>query len=83
MAEHSIGKITQIIGAVLDIKFADGNLPEINDAIRITRKDGSTLVVEVAQHLGDDTVRCILLHNLFVHKLSYKLPLQLLQNGCR
>ena len=40
MAEHSIGKITQIIGAVLDIKFADGNLPEINDAIRITRKDG-------------------------------------------
>ena len=61
MAEHSIGKITQIIGAVLDIKFADGNLPEINDAIRITRKDGSTLVVEVAQHLGDDTVRCIAL----------------------
>ena len=59
MAEHSIGKITQIIGAVLDIKFADGNLPEINDAIRITRKDVSTLVVEVAQHLGDDTVRCI------------------------
>ena len=59
MAEHSIGKITQIIGAVLDIKFADGNLPEINDAIRITRKDSSTLVVEVAQHLGDDTVRCI------------------------
>ena len=59
MAEHSIGKITQIIGAVLDIKFADGNLPEINDAIRITRKDGSPLVVEVAQHLGDDTVRCI------------------------
>ena len=59
MAEHSIGKITQIIGAVLDIKFADGNLPEINDAIRITRKDGSTIVGEVAQHLGDDTVRCI------------------------
>lgn len=47
MAEHSIGKITQIIGAVLDIKFADGNLPEINDAIRITRKDGSTLVLKL------------------------------------
>ena len=59
MAENSIGKVTQIIGAVLDIKFVEGNLPEINDAIRITRKDGSTLVVEVAQHLGDDTVRCI------------------------
>ncbi len=53
------GKITQIIGAVLDIKFADGHLPEINEAIRITRTNGEELVVEVAQHLGDDTVRCI------------------------
>ena len=59
MAEQNIGKITQIIGAVLDIKFAAGNLPEINDAIKITNKDGSKLVVEVAQHLGDDIVRCI------------------------
>ncbi len=55
----SSGKITQIIGAVLDIKFADGQLPEINEAIRITRTNGEELVVEVAQHLGDDTVRCI------------------------
>ena len=59
MAEQNVGKITQIIGAVLDIKFAAGNLPEINDAIKITNKDGSKLVVEVAQHLGDDIVRCI------------------------
>ncbi|MCM1103656.1 MAG: F0F1 ATP synthase subunit beta [Clostridium sp.] len=55
----SSGKITQIIGAVLDIKFADGQLPEINEAIRITRTNGEELIVEVAQHLGDDTVRCI------------------------
>ena len=55
----NIGKITQIIGAVLDVKFADGNLPEINEAIDITRSNGEKLVVEVAQHLGDDTVRCI------------------------
>ena len=55
----NMGKITQIIGAVLDIKFADGSLPEINEAINITRKNGEVLVVEVAQHLGDDTVRCI------------------------
>ena len=55
----NIGKITQIISAVLDIKFDDGNLPEIYDAIEITRKNGEKLVVEVAQHLGDDTVRCI------------------------
>ena len=61
MAEKSIGKITQVISAVLDIKFPQGGLPEINDAIEITRKDGDTLVVEVAQHLGDDTVRCIAL----------------------
>ena len=53
------GVITQIIGAVLDIRFQDGNLPEIYDAIHIPTKDGKTLVVEVSQHLGDDTVRCI------------------------
>ena len=56
---NNIGKITQIIGAVLDIKFSEGNLPEINDAIRIAAGDGKELVVEVSQHLGDDTVRCI------------------------
>ena len=59
---NNIGKITQIIGAVLDIKFTEGNLPEINDAIRIPLKgeqSGKELTVEVSQHLGDDTVRCI------------------------
>ena len=56
---ENLGKITQIIGAVLDIKFSAGNLPEINDAIKIPLKQGGNLVVEVAQHLGDDTVRCI------------------------
>ena len=59
MADKNIGKITQIIGAVLDIKFANGGLPEINTAINVYRKNGEKLVVEVAQHLGDDTVRCI------------------------
>ena len=47
------GKITQIIGAVLDIKFTEGHLPSIYEAIHITRKNGELLVVEVAQHLGD------------------------------
>ena len=56
---NNIGKITQIIGAVLDIKFTEGNLPEINDAIKVPTKDGKELVVEVSQHLGDDIVRCI------------------------
>ena len=59
MADKNVGKITQIISAVLDIKFTEGKLPEINDAIDIPLKDGGKLVVEVAQHLGDDTVRCI------------------------
>ncbi|MEE1007827.1 MAG: F0F1 ATP synthase subunit beta [Agathobacter sp.] len=59
MADKNVGKITQIISAVLDIKFTEGNLPEINDAIDIPLKNGGKLVVEVAQHLGDDTVRCI------------------------
>ena len=56
---NNIGKITQIIGAVLDIKFTEGNLPEINDAIKVPTRDGKELVVEVSQHLGDDIVRCI------------------------
>ena len=59
MADKNIGKITQVIGAVLDLKFSEGKLPEINEAVEITTKAGTKLVVEVAQHLGDDTVRCI------------------------
>ena len=59
MAELNTGKLTQIIGAVLDIKFPEGKLPEINDAINVPLADGKKLVVEVSQHLGDDTVRCI------------------------
>ena len=59
MAAQNIGKITQVIGAVLDIRFDKGVLPEINDAVEIRRKDGSKLVAETAQHLGDDIIRCI------------------------
>lgn len=58
MAEPNIGKITQIIGAVLDIQFSRGHLPQINEAIKIDTADG-VLTVEVAQHLGDDIVRTI------------------------
>ena len=59
MAEQNTGKITQVIGAVLDIRFDQGVLPEINDAAEIRRKDGSKLVAETAQHLGDDIIICI------------------------
>ncbi|MBR3841010.1 MAG: F0F1 ATP synthase subunit beta [Erysipelotrichales bacterium] len=54
----NIGHIIQIIGPVVDIRFETGSLPALNNAIRI-KKDNIDVTVEVAQHLGDDTVRCI------------------------
>ncbi|MCL2107882.1 MAG: F0F1 ATP synthase subunit beta [Oscillospiraceae bacterium] len=56
----NIGTVVQIIGAVLDIRFEPENLPKLLNAIEIER-DGNAgkLVVEVAQHIGDDVVRCI------------------------
>ena len=53
------GKILQITGAVVDVKFDDGNLPEIMNALSIKMKDGSELVLETAQHLGQGVVRTI------------------------
>lgn len=58
LAEKNIGKIIQIIGAVLDIKFSKENLPALNNAIEIDN-NGTKVVAEVAQHLGDDVVKCI------------------------
>jgi F-type H+-transporting ATPase subunit beta len=57
MAKNSIGSITQVIGAVVDVKF-DGDLPSILNALHIPHQ-GKTLVLEVAQHLGENTVRTI------------------------
>ena len=57
MAKNNIGSITQIIGAVVDVKF-DGELPPILSALHI-QHEGKTLVLEVAQHLGENTVRTI------------------------
>ncbi len=53
------GRVRQIIGAVLDIQFDEGHLPALYNAIEIPKKDGSRLVAEVAQHPGNDVVRCI------------------------
>ena len=58
MQTQNIGKITRIVGVVLDIQFERGSLPGINEALHIRRDEG-LLTVEVAGHLGDDTVRCI------------------------
>jgi F-type H+-transporting ATPase subunit beta len=57
MAKNSIGSITQVIGAVVDVKF-DGDLPSILNALHLQHQ-GKTLVLEVAQHLGENTVRTI------------------------
>ncbi len=56
--EKNIGKIVQIIGPVLDIKFENGHLPDLLNAIEIEH-DGAKVVCEVASQMGDDIVRCI------------------------
>jgi F-type H+/Na+-transporting ATPase subunit beta len=53
------GKVTQVIGPVVDVKFEPGNLPPIFNALTITRSEGKPLVLEVAQHLGESSVRTI------------------------
>ena len=58
MSNQHIGTVVQVIGPVLDIKFADGELPALLNAIEIDN-NGVKLIVEVAQHIGDNVVRCI------------------------
>ena len=54
------GKIKSIIGAVVDVQFdSDSNLPEILNSLELKRDNGDTLVLEVQQHLGEDSVRTI------------------------
>ena len=56
----NIGKVVQIIGAVLDVHFADDNkLPQIFNALELTKPNGEKLIMEVQLHLGEDSVRCI------------------------
>ena len=56
----NLGKVVQVIGPVVDLEFPAGHLPEILNAVRVKTEgtdNGGGLVVEVAQHLGDNTVR--------------------------
>ena len=62
MSEKHIGKVIQVIGPVLDIQFEDGQLPELLNAIEIDNH-AEKLVVEVAQHTGDNVVRCIAMNS--------------------
>ena len=58
MPEKHIGKVVQVMGPVLDIRFKDGELPALLNAIEL-ENNGKKLIVEVAQHIGDNVVRCI------------------------
>lgn len=53
------GYITQVIGPVVDVRFDNSELPNLKNALKVTYEDGKTLTLEVAQHIGDDAVRCI------------------------
>ena len=58
MAVKNTGTVVQVIGPVLDIRFADGSMPDLLNAIEVEH-NGNKVVAEVAQHIGDDVVRCI------------------------
>src|SRR3989339_1900122 len=58
MAKNTIGHITQIMGAVIDVRFPAGELPNILTSLEL-KNDGKRLVLEVAQHLGENVVRTI------------------------
>ena len=57
----SVGKVSQIIGPVVDVEFSGENnsLPKIYDALEIKKEDGSKLILEVQSHIGEETVRTI------------------------
>jgi F-type H+-transporting ATPase subunit beta len=57
MATNIVGKVTQVLGAVVDVQF-DGHLPAILNALE-TENQGNRLILEVAQHLGENTVRTL------------------------
>ena len=58
MSQSNTGKVVQVMGAVIDVRFENGHLPALLNAIEVENGD-KKLIVEVAQHLGDDVVRCI------------------------
>lgn len=59
MQENNLGYIHQAIGAVVDVKFAAGKLPNLLTALEVELPDSKKLVLEVLQHIGDDIVRCV------------------------
>ena len=60
VSEKNHGKIVQVMGPVVDVEFENNDLPFIKDALEVY-SEGKRLVMEVAQHIGNNTVRCIML----------------------
>ncbi len=56
---NNLGKIVQVVGPIVDVRFKDQHLPEILTALRINLKDDKYLIIEVAQHIGNDVVRAV------------------------
>src|SRR5512147_3252515 len=59
MAKGTVGRVKQVMGAVVDVEFPAENLPEIYDAVEVPRDGQDSLILEVQQHLGNDVVRTI------------------------
>ena len=57
--DENFGVVVEAVGAIIDVKFNDSKLPALLNALKIELNDNKTLVLEVAQYIGDDTVRCI------------------------
>jgi F-type H+-transporting ATPase subunit beta len=58
MSEHT-GTVTQVVGPVIDVRFNEGEVPAILNALKVKKPDGGEVVLEVLQHIGDDRVRCV------------------------
>ena len=59
MEKKNVGKIVQAVGPIIDVQFANQHLPELLTALKIKLPEGKELTIEVAQHIGDDVVRCV------------------------
>lgn len=59
MADENYGTLVQAVGPVLDVRFTETTIPPLLMALKVKKSDGSDLTMEVVQHIGDDTVRCI------------------------